>query len=225
MHSFQGLIFDLDGTLLYTLEDIADAENGALAELSLPPLPVDEFRLIVGGGADNIAKKLMPAEMQSEQNIRTFVDRFRFFYNLIWNNKTRPYDGITDLIETLLKKGLRLAVLSNKPEEFAMKIVDYYFPDWQGINRPLIFSHVIGQRVDYAVKPDPTQALKIASDWNLKPEEIGFIGDSDIDIITAKNAGMVAIGAAWGFRGEEELVSSGADIIVKTPSDLLNHMK
>ncbi|MFO7660347.1 MAG: HAD family hydrolase [Candidatus Cloacimonadaceae bacterium] len=225
MPNLKGLIFDLDGTLLYTLEDIANAENSALAELGLPALPVDEFRWIVGGGADNIAQKLLPADMQSEQDIITFVDRFRFYYHQNWHYKTRLYDGIADLIETLLQKGFKLAVLSNKPEEFAFKIVDFYFPDWQGQNKPAVFSHVIGQRINYPVKPDPTLALEIASDWNLRPEEIGFVGDSDIDMFTAKNSGMVAIGAAWGFRGEEELVLSGADIILKTSLDLLCYIK
>jgi len=225
MRMLRGIIFDLDGTLLYTLEDIADAENSALAELGLPPLPVDKFRWIVGGGADNIAQKLLPVELQSEQNIIKFVDRFRFYYHQSWHNKTCLYAGIADLMDELLKRNYRLAVLSNKPEEFTLKIVDYYFPDWQGISKQATFSHVIGQRKDYPVKPDPVLALQIALDWQLEPSQIGFIGDSDIDIYTARNAGMIAIGAEWGFRGKEELEISGAHIILNKPEDLLNHIK
>lgn len=224
MHNLKGLIFDLDGTLLNTLEDIADSENSALAELSLPPLQLDEFRWIVGGGADNIARKLLPDNMQSEHDISDFVERFRFFYHQNWHNKTKLYDGVSGLIKILLQKDFKLSVLSNKPEEFALKIVDYYFPDWQGKTKPALFSHVMGQRRECPVKPDPTLALKIASDCKLKPEQIGFIGDSDIDMITAQNAGMIPIGAAWGFRGKQELLASGARIVIDHPQDLLSYL-
>lgn len=224
MPELKGIIFDLDGTLLYTLEDIADAENSALAELGLPSLPVNEFRWIVGGGADNIARKLLPSELHDEQNISAFVQRFRHYYHQNWHNKTRLYDGIDELIEALLQKGFKLAVLSNKPEEFAMKIIDHYFPDWQGKNRTPVFTHVIGQRAGCPVKPDPALALGIAEEWKVGPDKIGFVGDSDIDIITAKNAGMFAIGAAWGFRGREELISAGANILIHNPLDLLEYL-
>lgn len=221
----RGIIFDLDGTLLYTLEDIADAENSARAELDLPPLPVEDYRWIVGGGADDLARKLLPENMQSEEHVNHFVDRFRYYYHMNWHHKTKLYPGITELIAALLDKNYPIAILSNKPEEFVQKIVDYYFPDWQGKTKQKTFTHVIGQRKGYKIKPDPAAALDIAAQWNIKPEFIGFIGDSDLDILTAYNAGMVSIGAGWGFRGREELAANNAQILLKSPLDLIPYIK
>lgn len=216
--NIRGIIFDLDGTLIDTLKDIADAENSALAELGLPPLEVDKFRWIVGGGADNLAQKLLPPDLQSEQDINSFVERFRFYYHQNWHNKTRPYAGIPELLSNLNCKHIPMAVLSNKPEEFTLKIAKFYFPE------DLMFTHVYGQRPEVPIKPNPATALEIATAWKLKPEQIGFVGDSDIDIFTANNAGMISIGAEWGFRGKAELVSSGAQILLNQPMDLLNYL-
>ncbi len=224
MREIQGIIFDLDGTLLYTLEDIADAENLALAELGLPPLPVEKYRWIVGGGADDIARRLLPESMHNPDDINGFVDRFRSYYKQNWHVKTRLYTGISDLLTILRDKRIRLAILSNKPEEFALKIVDHFFPDWQGSTKPQLFTHVVGQRKGFPVKPEPDFALQIARDWQLLPPNIGFIGDSDIDVYTAKNAGMIAIGAEWGFRGRDELEQSGADIMLRHPLELVQYL-
>lgn len=223
-YDIKGIIFDLDGTLLNTLEDIADAENSALKEFGLPSRPVDDYRLIVGGGAENIASKLLPESMQTEQMIMDFVDCFRFYYHQNWHNKTHLYNGIADLLKTLLDRKLKLAVLSNKPEEFAIRIVEHYFPDWVGKTGPAIFTHVIGQRKGFPAKPNPEAALYIAEDWKFEPESCGLVGDSDIDMLTAQNAGMVAIGAEWGFRGKEELEQNGADILLQHPLELIQHI-
>lgn len=224
MPDLQGFIFDLDGTLLYTLEDIAAAENKALAELELPPRSVEEYRWIVGGGADDIARRLLPEYLHTPENITSFVQRFRAHYHLNWHDQTRLYDGIAELLAILRRKGFPLAILSNKPEEFALKIVDFYFPDWQGKSRPALFTHVVGQRAGVPVKPDPALALQIARDWGLPPSAIAFLGDSDIDIYTASHAGMVSVGVEWGFRGKKELVDSGANILINTPLDLLAYL-
>ncbi len=225
MLKLSAFIFDLDGTLLNTLEDIADAENSVLKELKLPPRPVDDYRLIVGGGAENIAKKLLPEGKGSESDLSDFVSRFRTYYQLNWHAKTRPYTGIPELLKAILEKGFPLAVLSNKPEEFTLQMVDFFFPDWQEKTGPITFTHVLGQNRLWPVKPDPAQALRIARDWDLSPDRIGLVGDSDVDMFTASNAGMLAIGAEWGFRGREELVSSGADIILEKPEDLLEYLE
>jgi phosphoglycolate phosphatase len=216
--TIRGIIFDLDGTLIDTLEDIADAENRTLAELGLPPLAVDKFRWIVGGGADNIARKLLPSDLQAEQDINSFVERFRFYYQQNWHSKTKPYADIPELLKILRQKKIPMAVLSNKPEEFALNIVQFFFPE------STIFTHVYGQKQGVPTKPNPVMALQIAEAWMLKPEQVGFLGDSDVDIMTAHNAGMISIGAEWGFRGKEELVLSGAQILLKQPLDLLNYL-
>jgi phosphoglycolate phosphatase len=220
----EGIIFDLDGTLLYTLEDIADAENAALAELGLPPLPVERFRWIVGGGAEDIARRLLPEMMQTEDGIMDFVTRFRNHYRENWHNKTCLYPGIADLLGILQDMKIKMAVLSNKPEEFTLKIVDYFFPDWQGSNKPALFTHVIGQRKGFPVKPEPSSALSIAAEWQIEPDKIGFMGDSDIDILTAQNAGMVSLGAEWGFRGKVELAEAGAQIMLRHPLELVQYL-
>lgn len=223
-YKLEGVIFDLDGTLLNTLADIADAENKTLTEYGLPTLPVEQFRWIVGGGADNIAQRLLPISMHNEQAITNFVQRFRFHYHQNWHTKTCFYDGVTELLTQLKIQQIKLAILSNKPEEFALKIVDFYFPDWQEQSSAITFTHVMGQSNDKPVKPNPQTALEIANDWNTSPDCIGFIGDSDIDILTANNAGMVSIGAEWGFRGKEELITTGAELILETPLELLNYI-
>lgn len=224
-YKIEGIIFDLDGTLLNTLADIAAAENKTLVEYGLPTLPLEQFRWIVGGGANDIAQRLLPISMHNEREINEFVNKFRAHYHQNWNDKTCLYDGITELLTELMIKEVKMAILSNKPEEFTLKIVDYFFPDWQGTNTLKLFTHVIGQRKDYPVKPNPQIALQIAKDWGINPEYIGFIGDSDIDVLTAKHAGMIAIGAEWGFRGKEELVETGADIILSQPQDLVKYQK
>ncbi|HOD17796.1 MAG TPA: HAD family hydrolase [Candidatus Cloacimonadota bacterium] len=220
----KGFIFDLDGTLLNTLEDVAAAENKTLAEFGLPTRPAEEFRFLVGGGAEDIARRLLPPEMHSPENIMNFIYKFRANYHLNWHDKTRLYPGLTDLINHLLDENFPLAVLSNKPEEFTQKLVDFFFGNWLGYEDRKVFSPVIGQRKDQPVKPDPTLALDIASQWKLPAESIGLIGDSDIDVFTAKNAGMFAIGAGWGFRGKAELAAAGARIILDRPFDLLRYL-
>lgn len=222
--TLQGFIFDLDGTLLYTLEDIANAENKTLADYGLPPRPVDEYRWIVGGGAEDIARRLLPTQLQTGDNILDFVHKFRTHYHQNWHDKTRLYPGLEELLNHLLKRNFPLAVLSNKPEEFSQKLVEHFFGSWKGSTNSKVFSHVIGQQKGKPVKPDPTTALAIAADWNLPQQSIGLVGDSDIDVFTAQNAGMVAIGAGWGFRGREELAAAGAQILLEQPLDLIKYL-
>ncbi len=222
--TIKGVIFDLDGTLIDTLEDIADAENSALAELGLPPLEVSKYRWIVGGGAENIAQRLLPSDQQTEKNINTFVERFRYFYHQNWHAKTHLYQGISELLHALRKKNIPISILSNKPEEFTLKIVDFFFPVVDTSLEGSIFTSVYGQRHGIPTKPNPVMALQIADAWKLEPEQIGFVGDSDIDIFTAHNAGMISIGAEWGFRGKDELILSGAQILLKEPLDLLDYI-
>jgi len=216
----RAFIFDLDGTLLYTLEDIADAMNLALLELHLQPYQLEEYRWLVGGGAENIALKALPEFLHSEQNINDFVASFRTHYRLNWHAKTRPYSGIPELIGYLRAKHYPLAVLSNKPQEFTYQIVQHFFHHSQ-----TVFNPVWGQREDFTVKPDPATALAIADFWKLAPEQVGFIGDSDVDMETALKAGMTALGAGWGFRGEEELVASGAQIMLRHPLELIKYVE
>ena len=223
-HWLYGIIFDLDGTLLDTLEDIADAENAALAEFGLAPLPVDDYRYIVGGGAENIARKLLPEHLQDEQHLQDYMNRFRHYYHLNWHNKSRLYPGVSAMIDTLIALDVKLAILSNKPEEFALKIVEYFFPNRQGERDSNIFTHVIGQRSGFPTKPDPALALSIVDAWHCEAKQVGFMGDSDVDILTALRAGMLPLGAEWGFRGRDELLSSGAEIVLTNPMDLFLYL-
>jgi len=215
--SLKGIIFDLDGTLLNTLEDIADAMNLTLTEYNLPQRPQANFGSIVGGGAEDIARRLLPPEQQSREAIMGFVERFRSHYRKNWKAKTQFYDGMPELIKFLMDREFRLGVLSNKPQEFVLSLAGEFLNHGQQI-----FDPVWGQQSEFPVKPHPDGALSIARAWSVSPGQIGFMGDSDVDMQTAKNAGMLALGAAWGFRSIEELERSGADVVLHHPLDLIH---
>lgn len=215
-HHLKAIIFDLDGTLLYTLPDIADAMNSALAELNISPIPETEYRWLVGGGAEDVATRVLPLTMRTPAEISAFVERFRYYYRQNWHAKTTPYEGIPELIAYLRQNDYRIGILSNKPQEFTENIVNHFFH-----SAGEVFQPVWGQRSGIPVKPDPGSALEIATLWKLLPAEIGFMGDSDVDILTAQNSGMVSIGAEWGFRGREELLSLGTNVMLSHPLDLI----
>ncbi len=215
----KGFIFDLDGTLLNTLDDIALAMNTVLEEFSLPSIEVQAYRWIVGGGAEGIAKNVLPASMSSAEQVQGFIQRFRHHYRYNLHDKTYPYDGIMQMLEALRNRDYKLAVLSNKPQEFTEEIVDYYFNK----SAPF-FSPVFGQRNDIPIKPSPQSAIFISRDWDILPEDIAFVGDSEVDIRTAQNAGMISFGAVWGFRGEDELLAAESDYLLYQPLDLLEYI-
>lgn len=211
---FQAIIFDLDGTLLDTLADIGDSVNLMLAEYGFPGHTMDDYRRFIGNGIRMLVTRALPIEGLSEKQLAACVSRAREIYWENWDRKTRPYDGITDLLDHLGKRDLPLAVLSNKPHDFTVRYVNAYFARWE-------FKVVMGQNDLYPVKPDPASALAISRQIGLAPETFLFVGDSAVDMRTAADAGMHAVGAAWGFRGPKELRESGCRTLVAHPSDIL----
>lgn len=216
----RGLIFDLDGTLLDTIEDIAIALNRALLELGLTSHSLEECKAAIGSGIHDLAEMLLPPELHDQHSLDDFIARFRAHYLQNWHDTTELFPGIKALLDRLLQMDMRLAILSNKSQPFTALMADHWF----AFDGRQIFDPVWGERSGIPIKPDPTAALAIAELWNLQPSEIAFIGDSDVDMFTAVNAGMLPIGVAWGFRSVEELLGSGAKAILKTPEELLDHL-
>ena len=210
---FSAVLFDLDGTLLDTLEDIADAANAILASQGMPTHPLAAYKLFVGEGVKRLMEKAIPEDRRSAEAITRCASLFANEYGRRWNAMSRPYDGILPLLASLREK-MPLAVLSNKPQAFTQQCVDHYFPCGT-------FVCVLGQRDGIPPKPDPAGAIETANRLALPPEMIAYLGDSSIDMQTAVRAGMHPIGAAWGFRSREELLASGAAAVIEQPAELI----
>ncbi len=214
INGFQAIIFDLDGTLLDTLADIGDSVNLMLAEYGFPGHTTDDYRRFIGNGIRMLVTRAMPIAGRSEEIVDACVRRARELYWENWNRKTRPYEGITELLDHLKTKGLPLAVLSNKPHDFTVRYVKTYFDQWD-------FKVVMGQSDHFPVKPDPASALDIARQMGLSPETFLFVGDSAVDMKTAGAAGMHAVGVSWGFKGPKELRENGCRTLVDHPLEIL----
>ena len=209
----KAIIFDLDGTLIDSIIDIGLCANIVLREFNLPTHEIDAYRNFVGGGALFLIERCMPKNSSNEM-IQKVLERFKVIYDQEKHDNTKPYDGIYDLLKELKNKGIKVGVLSNKPHYFTCKYVEEFFDDLQ-------LDEIHGQKDEIPRKPDPIAARNIANSFNISCENIFFVGDSDVDMKTAKNADMVPVGVEWGFRGPKELIENGAKHIVKTPKDIL----
>lgn len=208
----RGIMFDLDGTLADSLGDLANATNAALAALGCPTHPREKYRVLVGDGARVLCERALPAERRDlvEETLR----RMRTHYDAHCFDETRLYPGIAELVTELHRRKYRLAVLSNKPDVFTKRMIEHYF-------QPNPFDAVVGHRVEVPLKPDPASALAIARQLDVPAKEWLYLGDTNTDMQTAKNAGLRAVGVTWGFRDREELVGSGAEVIVTAPDQVL----
>ncbi|MDR0372155.1 MAG: HAD family hydrolase [Nitrososphaerota archaeon] len=209
---FKAVIFDLDGTLLNTLEDIVDSVNHVLMGYGLEINQADYYKLRIGRGAQNLIRQASDGKID-EDKIDDAVKEFQRIYAKRFNLKTRKYVGIDDLLNWLDKKRIQYAVLSNKPHNLTTKIVKHYFPHRN-------FSAIIGQQTGIPLKPDPAQVTKIISQFQCKAEEVVFIGDSGVDMETAHNAGTFALGVLWGYREQKELLKYGAIALAHKPKDI-----
>ena len=208
----RAVLFDLDGTLTNTLEDIADAMNRSLRLHGLPEWPLDAYRYLVGDGA----KKLAERAVRDRQKLALSVQQeYQAYYQEHTRVKTQPYDGVPEMLRALHDKGLKLAVFSNKPDADTKNVVAHFFPD-------IPWAAVRGQVEGIPVKPDPTGALAVAEALQIPPAEFLYLGDTATDMHCAVNAGMLPIGALWGFHTAEELQSSGARQLVQHPMDVLS---
>ncbi|MCT7542423.1 HAD family hydrolase [Aliarcobacter cryaerophilus] len=210
------VIFDLDGTLLDSIEDIASSMNKVLESLQLPTHKIEDYKHFVGGGVDILVENAL--SNQSKEIKDEVIKRFKIEYDGKLHSKTLPYDGIYELLDELKKLDINLAVLSNKPHEFTVSYVNHFFKNYN-------FKEIHGQKKDVQKKPDPKAALDIVKCLDSSCENTYFIGDTKIDMQTAKNANMTAIGVLWGFRDEKELRDFGADFIVSNPLEILKIIK
>ncbi len=210
------IIFDLDGTLLDTLHDIAETANTVLTQHGFPVHSQHEYKSFVGDGLNVLIRRITPLGTE-EKIISSCIQSFFQLYANNWMNTCQPYDGIEDMLAAIKKQGIRMAVLSNKPHAFTQLFVKKYFPH-------MTFSSVYGQREGFAKKPDPTVALAIAEGLGVRPEEMFFVGDTPIDIRTGKASGMTAVGVSWGFRSASELEKENADIIINSPMELTKYV-
>ncbi len=210
---FKAVIFDLDGTLLNTLEDLAASFNYALKSAGFSEHPVYAYKHFVGNGAEMAIKRALPEEARGDAEITKVLNIFKEHYAHNYNVKTRPYPGILELLQRLKGQDAELAVLSNKPHDFTVDCVAENFPD--------TFHIVRGVDNRFPKKPDPAAALFIINDLKISADETLYVGDTATDMQTAKRAGFFALGAAWGFRGEGELRAAKADVVIHNPLDVL----
>ena len=215
---YQAAIFDMDGTLINSLEDLADSVNEAMDHYGFPHHTLEEYRYFVGNGARKLIKRSIPQDKADDENfVSEVLDYYNGCYERNLTNKTRPYDGIIDMLQKLQAINIPLGVCTNKQQFAADEIVNKLFP-------AKMFSAVIGDSKGLPRKPDPTKVLQIASQFNVEPKFIAYFGDTSVDMETAKNAGFLSIGVTWGFRPKSELIESGAKILINHPSELWQHV-
>lgn len=211
---YKAVLFDLDGTLLDTLEDLAMAANRVLAAQGLPVHPVDAYRYFVGDGVATLVERILPAALRGTAMLDEAIAAFQREYANNWHDRSLPYPGIPQMLDRLVAAGLRLSILSNKPDGFTRLCVQRLLPQWT-------FDPLLGQRPGVPKKPSPAAALEVARLLGLAPAEILYVGDTAVDMQTANAAGMDAIGVLWGFRTALELQAAGARHLITAPEELL----
>jgi phosphoglycolate phosphatase len=209
---YKAAIFDLDGTLVDSLADLADATNYALALFGQPCRDLQAFRQMVGEGTRTLISRALEADKQ--HLVDKVLEKMREKYTQICLNKTKPYKKLPKIVAELSQKGVKLAVLTNKDQKMAERIVTNFFDDY--------FDLIMGTTDSIIVKPYPAKTLQILDKFKVKPNETIFIGDSSIDMQTAKNCGIFSAGVSWGFRSIDELMQNGADVIVNEPCQIIN---
>jgi len=212
--TYKAVIFDMDGTLLDTLEDLGGAMNRVLARRGLPEHPVASYRIFVGSGAARLVERALPEDHWDKDTLEQCLREFLKEYEQGWKIRTRLYDGMPELLDALTARDIPLAVATNKPQDFAELCMEAFLDRWP-------FALTVGQVPGVPVKPDPAGPLSIARHLDIEPAEILYVGDTDVDMFTGTGAGMFPVGATWGFRPEEELKRSGAAAIVHHPLELL----
>lgn len=215
--SIRAILFDLDGTLLDTLADLADSMNQALAALGFPTHPRDFYHTAVGDGIEVFAERVLPEANRTPATIAKLVSEMQKSYALGWRNQTKPYSGIPTLLAELDRRSIRKAVLSNKPDNKTKECVQHFF----GSNT---FNIIMGATKAFPLKPDPTAALHIVKMLGIPKQNCLYMGDTNTDMQTAVGAGIRAVGVTWGFRPREELVANGADVTIDKPCDLLAYL-
>ncbi len=212
MKKIKAVFFDLDGTICDTLRDLGECTNRALADFGLPGHEIEEYRMIVGNGVDTQMKRAIGPERYTKELGDKVKAAFKAYYDKNYLCNTRPYDGMPEALDELKAMGLKIAVFSNKPDEFAGKVCTELFGDR--------FDLIAGNRQGIPVKPDPTGLFLAMERLGVAPQECVYCGDSSVDMDTGANAGIDTIGAEWGFRGKAELEEHHAGCTISSPSQL-----
>jgi phosphoglycolate phosphatase len=215
---FAAILFDLDGTLLNTIDDLANSLNFVLKRHGFPEHEVEKYKYFVGNGMENLVRRVLPQAHQDEKTVASLLAEFQKRYSECWHNDTRPYQGIIKLLDSLKALGVKMSVLSNKADQFTSIMIDYFF----GLDR---FDFVVGARVGVPNKPDPTAALEIIKGSDIEPSSYLYLGDSGVDMQTANAAGLFALGATWGFRSIKELETNGAKKLIYNPMEIIELIK
>ena len=210
----EGVIFDLDGTLVHTIEDIAGAANVLFARHGLPEHEIDYYLKWIGNGAVKFIERAHGKPVSKEQ-LRAYVAEFKEIYAGNLHDRSSVYEGIPEMLNTLVEKGIKISVLSNKPHLLTQEVCRFYLSSWP-------FDPVLGQREEVARKPDPAAAFEIAEHMGIVPAKILFVGDSDNDILTAKAAGMHPLGVSWGYGRLLGNPVEGMGSLAENPSEILD---
>ncbi|MGC9325313.1 MAG: HAD family hydrolase [Desulfomonilia bacterium] len=205
----------MDGTLLDTLNDIADSMNAVLRLSGFPTHSLEEYRGLVGDGIEVLVERSLPEEWRTGQYIEQCVNAMRNEYAQRWSATTHPFEGIPALLDELSRRDIQMAILSNKLESFTQIMASTMLGSWT-------FREVVGLRSDVPRKPDPTGAFGITRSLNVLPKRCIFLGDSGVDMLTGVRAGMHPVGVLWGYQEREALIRAGAQVLIETPGELLD---
>ena len=211
--NYDACVFDLDGTLADSLKDLALSCNEALRLFELPDHTLDEYRFLVGNGIANLIRRAMGDKSGDEKLYRSVFDTFNLIYEEKCLDNTRPYAGVSDMLGTLKDGGVKVGVLSNKSDDFTRRIVGVLFDGG-------LIDTVYGQKDEFPKKPSPESLNAMLDELDVEKERCLYVGDSDVDVFTAKNAGVDFCGVEWGFRGYDELKDAGAKLIVREPAEI-----
>lgn len=209
---YDTVLFDLDGTLLNTLDDLADSVNDVLLSEGYQKRTLEEIRMFIGNGAKKLMERALPQGTPETEILRCLA-LFRSVYQKNMRNKTRPYDEIPALLERLKGMGIKIGVVSNKPDEAVKEVCGFYFRE--DVNA------AIGDNMNRKKKPAPDNVYEVLKQLGSRKEKTLYVGDSDVDVVTARNAGLDCVGVAWGYRSREILAEAGADHIIDEPQQLL----
>lgn len=212
--NFQAAIFDLDGTLINSLEDLADSANAMLASYGFPTHPLDPYRYFVGNGSRKLIERCLPKEKATDPDfVEEALQRYKEIYAHHTEDKTRPYVGILSALQMLQKQGIPMGICTNKHQSAADEIVAHMFPAG-------LFQAVVGDRPGLPRKPNPQKVLQMAEEFGVAPNCVAYFGDTSVDMDTAHHAGFYAVGVLWGFRPKGELVAHGADLLLASPREI-----
>ncbi|MBN2061081.1 MAG: HAD family hydrolase [Deltaproteobacteria bacterium] len=210
---YEAIIFDMDGTLLDTLVDIANSVNSVLEKNGFPTHDPEAFRYLVGDGVRKLMDRIIPKENRDEATVGRCMKEYSEIYHENFNMTTQPYKGVPEMLDGLTERRIKKSILSNKPDDFTRKCVDEFLSRWE-------FETIMGHHDTIPLKPDPAGALFIARKMDIEPDHFLYLGDTGVDMRTAVNARMFPVGALWGFRTEDELIKNGAKALIKEPYEI-----